>query len=145
MAGAAMAVLAAYGAYTGYLDNKNQQNQLALQQKNLHAQEKITKELGVFEFGIFMRRAEFLRGAIPAAAAGAGVRADSGSAFEVLMEQARNDASEGLQIQQARTLQAYGLGQQRQQAKFQQKVTKRQLPLDIIGGAMQGASAGANT
>ena len=137
-----MAALASLGVASKLGQGLGRINQLELQADNLKKQQDITERLGQVELGIFWRRAETMRGAIPASAAFAGVRVNTGSAFEALVEQARNDATEAMQIDNAYKTQIYGLQQQRQQAKFGRKMAIRQLPFDLVGGGLSGAAAG---
>lgn len=132
--------LAGFGGFMGAVQNRSKYQALVQQEQNLRQQARITKELGQFELYLFQRRAENERGAIPAVAAFSGFRTFEGSAFEVLMEQAREDATTAVQMRTARGLQAHGFETQARQARFAQTMLDRQLPLDMIGGALSFGS-----
>lgn len=142
MSAALSAFLGTVGAVDAGSRTWGRVKQLEETEKYLKLQATVTDRLGALEVHVFKRKAEEMRGSIPAGAARAGVRADSGSAFEVLVEQARNDTSEANQLKTARLLQSYGLREQARMVAHQHKMLSRQIHLDMFGGFMKGASAG---
>lgn len=142
MAWVLAAVLGTVGAVDAGSRTWGRMKQLEEYEKNLKLKATVTDRLGDLETHVFMRKAAEMRGGIPAAAAASGVRVGAGSAFEVLVEQARNDASEAGQIKTARLLQAYGIREEARLVDHQHKMLSRQIHLDMFGGFMKGASAG---
>ena len=142
MSAALSAFLGAVGATDAGSRTWGRMKQLEETEKRLKLSATVTESLGALETHVFQRRAAYARGGIPAAAAASGVRAGVGSAFDVLIEQARNDASEAGQIKTSRLLQAYGLREEARMADHQHKMLSRQIHLDMFGGFMKGASGG---
>jgi hypothetical protein len=134
--------LGALGLAKGLIDTRATLNRLEEQEDNALQQARITRRLGKMELRLFNRQAEANRGRIPAAAAFAGVDVNAGSALDVLMEQARNDATAAHQIRVSRELQAFGFEQQADSFSRERDAKKIQRPFDIIGNALGGFAGG---
>jgi hypothetical protein len=134
--------LGALGLAKGLIDTRATLRRLEELEDNAHQQERITRKLGKREVAIFERKAEADRGRIPAAAAFAGVDVNAGSALDVLMEQARNDATASHQIRVSRELQAFGFASQADSFSRERDAKKIQRPFDIIGNALGGFAGG---
>lgn len=106
----------------------------------LELQARLAAQAGQLEIKIFRRAAQFRRGGIVAAAAASGVRVGSGSAFDVLLEQARNDGTQILQMKNARAMQIWDLRARAKIARFQRSALLKQMPLTIAGQLFTGGA-----
>jgi hypothetical protein len=139
---AAAIALASIGAFKGAADGLATIRGLRSQELNSLQSAKITRELGKLEVSLFRRQAKSELGQFFVDYAAAGVVVDAGTPMDALMNQARNDASAEIQMTNARELQAYGFEQEAANAAHARKTSKRQMPFDILGGAMSMGSAG---
>lgn len=143
-AGAGMIAGAIWGAYNQALSNRTQWKYLQSTSREVRRQADQVRAIGASEIRMFHRQAEYRLGSIEATFGHSGVAADSGSAFETLMAQAGVDALSKLQTQRSTDIQARNLDVTAAFIDHQRKILDRQLGIQMINGAIQGASGGAS-
>lgn len=119
---------------------RNQSVLLNAQQNEYLVQAQLVNQAAEFELRNLRRSQRFRIGAIVAGYGAAGVRVDTGSPVEVVMEQARVDASERLGVRIQRSIQARQLQGQAALAGFQRRILQRNTPFDAIGRGLSFAS-----
>lgn len=133
---------AIFGAMFKMNQNLNEQQQLKVEIGNLRIRKELSQKLMQFEIRQFMRGAIHRRGAIVAGGAAQGVRTDTGSAYETLMTQVREDTSQAIGIKLGRQMEIFETDTNVALTEYALRMKERTLIPDMMAGAAQGASMG---
>lgn len=134
-----------FGMFNTAVRNRTQWEFLRGQAEELRIQAAQAQDIGAAEIRNFVRTSSYRRGAIVAGWGASGLDANSGSAFESLLAQSGFDALQKLQMKRSTAIQVRNLETQAVWTDYSRKILDVQLPLQLLGAGLQGASgAGAS-